>query len=172
MRKMMCAWVCAKSRKVRRTQTLQPDCGPASILSIYDFILQLIPFSTEEAAFPGLIPHSATEKAAGSLTGLINGFPSSQYCCVDFASHGTLPVPPDQAFHCRKYIHRCVSSKASDAGLQACRPLMHISISSTSPLALFLVSLHLCWQVDANNSSPFTAHAFAALKKNKKARDM
>lgn len=32
---------------------LQSDCGPASRLSIYDFILQLIPFSTEEAAFPG-----------------------------------------------------------------------------------------------------------------------
>lgn len=33
---------------------LQRDCGPASLLSIYDFILQLIPFATEEAAFfPG-----------------------------------------------------------------------------------------------------------------------
>lgn len=119
---------------MRRTQTLQPDCGPASILSIYDFILQLIPFSTEEAAFPGLIPHSATEKAAGSLTGLINGFPSSQYCCVDFASHGASPVPPDQAFHCRKYIHRCVSSKASDAGLQALNAYQHIQHFSIGAL--------------------------------------
>lgn len=31
--------LCTKSRKVRRTQKLQSDCGPASRLSIYDLIL-------------------------------------------------------------------------------------------------------------------------------------
>lgn len=53
LREKWCASLsCAlKAGRWEGRKTLQPDCGPASLLSIYDFILQLIPFATEEAAF-------------------------------------------------------------------------------------------------------------------------
>lgn len=87
----------SKSGKVRRTPN---DCGPTSPLSIYDFILRLIPFATEDAAFPRLIPNSALEMAAGSPTGgLINGFfRAARVVVLTYASHTTLPISPHLGF--------------------------------------------------------------------------
>lgn len=106
--------MCFKSREVRRTQMLQSGyCGgggaagdnlPVDFQFMTSFC-SLFHFATQGGCIPRLIPNSVTNsEMVGILGGLINRFPSCQYCCVDIASHSTSPISLDRAFHSCKCV--------------------------------------------------------------------
>ena len=108
---------------MRRTQTLQSgsrgggaaaaagDNLPVDFQFMTSFC-SLFHFATEAGCVPRLIPNSVTNsEMVGILGGLINRFPSCQYCCVDIASHSTSPISPDRAF---SQLQMCAGSAVSE----------------------------------------------------------
>lgn len=120
----------------------------------------------------------------GILGGLINGFPSCQYCCVDIASHSTSPISLDRDFHSCKIcaglpvseLVRCILMLKSSFAYSNCIP----SISTPLVLSYFLL---LCLPPSLFHSSPihpsflfitwcllvylFILHAFTTLRKRR-----